>query len=104
MPLVPKADLAGRLLLPQDDEWNRDVLGDAVDPWSDAIIASIGKGKPLHEDFGLIWKGQPQGIPYHVVSAEQPRVRLNFKWPDESDAGPYPILPDVWIEGPIHLL
>jgi len=53
----PNADLGGTLLMPVDDEWNRDVSTDEVDPLSDDIIASIGADKGLHEDFGLVWKG-----------------------------------------------
>lgn len=98
-PLGPNADLGGRFLLPQDDEWNRDVSGDEVDPRSDAIIASIGADKPLHEDFGTVWKGAPGGIPYYVVKGDQPRVPVTFRYADESDPGPYPIPPEVWIEG-----
>lgn len=75
LPTGPNADLGGRLLLPAGDEWNRDVSKDPVDPLSDALIASIGADKPLHEDFGLVWKGAPGGIPYHVVSGDQPRGR-----------------------------
>ncbi len=97
--LGSNADLGGRLLLPAEDEWNRDVSGDAVDPRSDAIIASIGADKPLHEDFGIVWKGAPGGIPYYVVKGDQPRVPVSFHYADESDPGPYPIPPDAWIEG-----
>lgn len=95
----PNVDLGGRLLLPVDDEWNRDVSKDPVDPRSEAIIASIGADKPLHEDFGLIWKGAPGGIPYHVVSGDQAKVPVQFRYADESDPGPYPIPPDAPIEG-----
>jgi hypothetical protein len=99
LPLGPNADLRGRLLLPPDDEWNRDVSRDAVDPLSDAIIALIGPSKPLHEDFGLIWQGAPAGIPYVVVGKDQPRVPVAFEYADESDPGPYPVPPDAPIEG-----
>ncbi len=95
----PNADLGGALLLPANDEWNRDVSKDKVDPLSDAIIASIGLEKPLHEDFGLVWKGAPGGIPYYVVSGDQPKVPITFDYADESDPGPYPIPADAWIEG-----
>ena len=96
----PNADLGGVRLLPADDEWNRDVSKDAVDPLSDAIIASIGRDKGLHEDFGLVWKGQPGGIPYYVVGRDQPGVPIRFlEGREESDPGPYPIPPDVMIEG-----
>lgn len=96
----PNADLGGALLMPAGDEWNRDVSKDEVDPLSDVIIASIGMEKGLHEDFGLVWQGQPGGIPYSVVSGDQPKVTVSFnEGKDESDPGPYPIPPDAWIEG-----
>ena len=60
----PNADLGGALLMPLNDEWNRDVSKDPVDPLSDAIIASIGADKGLHEDFGVVWNGAPGGIPF----------------------------------------
>ncbi|MBV6499615.1 MAG: hypothetical protein CJBNEKGG_02077 [Prosthecobacter sp.] len=95
----PNADLGGIPLMPPDDEWNRDVSKDEVDPLSDAIIASIGADKPLHEDFGLVWKGAPGGIPYQVVGKDQPRVPITFEYADESDPGPYPIPPEAPVEG-----
>lgn len=95
----PHADLGGVLLMPADDEWNRDVSRDQVDPLSDAIIASIGADKGLHEDFGVVWQGQPGGIPYCVVGGDQPKVPVTFDSADESDPGPYPIPPDAPIEG-----
>ena len=96
----PNADLSGALLMPTNDEWNRDVSKDEVDPLSDAIIASIGAETGLHEDFGIVWKGQPGGIPYYVVSGDQPKVPILFnEGKDESDPGPYPTPPDAWIEG-----
>ncbi len=98
----PNADLGGVLLLPPDDEWNRDVSKVPVDPLSDAIIASFGAETGLHEDFGIVWKGAPGGIPYHVVSGDQPKVPVTFAYADESDPGPYPIPPDAWIEGGPH--
>jgi hypothetical protein len=93
------ADLGGRLLLPAGDAWNRDISADEVDPASDAILQSIGLDKPLHEDFGLIWKGQPAGIPYCAVDGDQPRVPVTFEYADESDPGPYPVPPDAPVEG-----
>ncbi len=98
----PNADLGGRLLLPPADEWNRDISREPVDPRSAAIIAGIGADKPLHEDFGIVWKGVPGGIPYHVVGGDQPRVPVTFRYADESDPGPYPIPPDAPIEGGAH--
>jgi hypothetical protein len=88
------ASLNGQRMFPQDNPWNRDISGDAVDPNSARIVASIGPDKPLHPDFGTQY-----GIPYVVVSARQPKVDVQFMYKDESDPGPYPIPPDAPIEG-----
>ena len=95
----PNADLHGRLLLPGESLWNRDVSKDPVDPNSDALIASMGAKKKLHADFGTVYDGAPMGIPYVVVGGDQERVPVRFGYKDESDAGPYPIPPDAPIEG-----
>src|SRR5205807_3416757 len=70
-----------------------------VDPNSAALIASIGLNTGLHPDFGTVWDGAPNGIPYVVVSGGQPMVPVTFDYADESDPGPYPIPPDAPIEG-----
>jgi hypothetical protein len=57
-------------------------------------------GKNLHPDFGTVWEGAPRGIPYVVVSGDQPRVPIRFvRDGDESDPGPYPVPPDAPVEG-----
>jgi hypothetical protein len=91
--------LEGRRLFPSDNPWNRQISSEPADPNSDALIASIGVNKPLHPDFGTVWNGAPSGIPYVVVSGDQPRVPVEFRYPDESDPGPYPVPPDAPIEG-----
>src|SRR5690606_12423792 len=60
----------------------------------------IGPDSPVHPDFGAgLWEGAPIGIPYAVVGAGQPLVDVSFRWPDESDPGPYPVPPDAPVEG-----
>lgn len=86
-------------LLPADNPWNLDVSGLPVDPNSADYIARIGASGSLHPDFGTVWNGAPNGIPYVVVSAAQPKVPVSFYYADESDPGPYPIPPDAPIEG-----
>lgn len=86
-------------LMPPDSPWNQDISREPVDPNSDAIIASIGKGRSLHPDFGTTSNGVPWGIPYAVVPGTQPKVPVAFDYKDESDPGPYPIPPDALIEG-----
>jgi hypothetical protein len=91
--------LKGKRLFPADNPWNKDISGEPVDPNSDKLIASIGKDKPLHPDFGTVYQGAPSGIPYVVVSGDQPKVAVEFAYPDESDPGPYPVPPNPPIEG-----
>jgi hypothetical protein len=97
--LGPNASLGGRRLLPDDNPWNQDISAEPVDPNSAALIASIGLDKPLHPDFGTVYAGAPNGIPYVVVPGTQPKVAVKFRYIDESDPGPYPIPPDAPIEG-----
>lgn len=98
--LGPGASLGGRRPFPDDNPWNQDISAAPVDPASDVLIASIGLERGLHPDFGTVWDGAPNGIPYVVVAADQPQVPISsFEYADESDPGPYPIPPDAPIEG-----
>jgi len=93
------ATLNGVRLFPDDNPWNQDISQEPVDPNSDKLIASMGRDKPLHPDFGTTYRGEPNGIPYVVVGGNQPKVPIQFAYADESDPGPYPIPPDAPIEG-----
>jgi hypothetical protein len=63
------------------------------------LIASIGLTTGLHPDFGTVWNGAPNGIPYDVVASSQAKVPVSFQYASESDPGPYPVPPDAPIEG-----
>jgi hypothetical protein len=94
------ASLGGRRLFPPDNPWNQDISQEPVDPSSGVLIASIGLDKSLHPDFGTIYRGEPLGYPYVVVSGDQPKVPVRFvESADESDPGPYPIPLDAPVEG-----
>ena len=94
------ASLKGKRPFPADNAWNEDISNSPVDPNSDSIIAGIGNNTNLHPDFGTVWNGAPNGIPYVVVSGTQPLVPTIFDWyEDESDPGPYPVPPNAPIEG-----
>jgi hypothetical protein len=94
------ASLNGKRLFPADNAWNRDVSDEPVDPNSANLIASIGLGTTHHPDFGTVWNGAPNGIPYVVVSGSQGRVPITFTaYGDESDPGPYPVPADAPVEG-----
>src|SRR5262249_11291648 len=97
--LGPGASLGGKRLFQDDNPWNQDISKEPVDPNSDKIIASIGINKPLHPDFGTVYQGAPNGVPYVVVDGKQPKVPVNIRYADESDPGPFPIPPNAPIEG-----
>ena len=99
-PTFPESpSLGGKRLFPDDNPWNQDISREPVDPNSDNLIATIGKDRPLHPDFGTVYKGAPSGIPYVVVDGKQQKVPVHFEYRDESDPGPYPIPADAPIEG-----
>ncbi len=92
--------IAGCPLQPADNIWNVPVDALPVDTNSDAYVNTIGRASHVHADFGSgTWEGFPIGIPYTTVPGTQPKFTVDFWWPAESDAGPYPIPPNVPIEG-----
>lgn len=94
------ASLHGKRLFPANNAWNQDISRAPVDPNSATFINSIGANVGLHPDFGTVYAGAPNGIPYVVVAGTQPRVPINFTaYGDQSDPGPYPVPPDAPIEG-----
>lgn len=71
-----------------------------VDPNSANLIASIGLNTGLHPDFGTVFNGAPNGIPYVVVSGTQSPAPINYTaFGNQSDPGPYPVPPNAPIEG-----
>lgn len=98
--LGPGASLHGRRPFPLDNPWNQDISNSPVDPNSANLIASIGVDAVLHPDFGTVWNGAPNGIPYIVVTGTQPQVPVSFRsYGGESDPGPYPVPRNAPVEG-----
>ena len=94
------ASLHGKRLFPADNPWNQDISTMPVDPNSANLIGSIGANTGLHPDFGTLYNGAPNGIPYIVVSGTQLRVPISWTaYGDESDPGPYPVPANAPIEG-----
>jgi hypothetical protein len=89
----------GRQFFPADNAWNADISAMPVDSNSATLIAGCGAGSPLHPDFGTVYDGAPNGIPYVIVHGTQPAVPVSFGYASESDPGPYPIPPYAPIEG-----
>jgi hypothetical protein len=87
-------------MMPHNSFWHANVRGLPVLANSDELVASVGVGSPVHPDFGSgLWEGGPIGIPFTVVAGSQPRVPISFYYASQSDPGPYPIPPNVPIEG-----
>lgn len=94
------ASLHGKQLFPSDNAWNEDVSNAEVDPNSANLIAGMGLNVGLHPDFGTVWNGAPNGIPYIVVAGNQTPVPINFTaFGSQSDPGPYPVPANAPIEG-----
>ena len=116
-PAQLEGSLVGRQVFPVDNWWNIDVSRAPIDPGSGAFVSFIsGRSasnptavRRLHPDFGP----PPYGIPYVVVSGDQPLVPVTFvDYGDESDAGApgrpsgYPVPPEAatqpdYIEGDV---
>lgn len=92
-------DLGGRTFFPADNPWRADISSTPLDPNSTNLINSCGPSAGLHPDFGTVYAGAPNGIPYVVVHGNQPRVPVSFTYADESDPGPYPLPTYAPIEG-----
>ncbi len=92
-------NLQGRRPFPNTNPWNTDISTAPVDPNSAALIASCGAGRQLHPDFGTVYRGAPNGIPFIVVHASQPKVPVTFRYAGESDKGPYPLPSNTPIQG-----
>jgi hypothetical protein len=95
----PLPGAPGCEVFPPNNPWNQRVDRLPVAPNSTRLIASIGLGDPVHPDFGTVYDGAPNGIPFTVVSNQTRRVPVQFQYADESDRGPYPIPPNAPIEG-----
>jgi hypothetical protein len=95
----PLPSAPGCEIFPPDNPWNQRVDRLPVANSSSRLIAGIGRFSPVHPDFGTVYAGAPNGIPFVAVSSRTRRVPVRFQYADESDRGPYPIPPSAPIEG-----
>ncbi len=96
-PTLPGAP--GCPMFPPDNAFNQRVDRLPVAAGSARYIARIGLGDPVHPDFGTVYDGAPNGIPYAIVSNTTKRVPVTFQYASESDGHNYPLPPNVPIEG-----
>lgn len=82
--------VGGCAVFPADNPWNRSIASLTVHRDSESWLASTDAGSAtLHPDFG---SDPTIGIPYIVVPAGQPGVKVRFdEAAAESDGGRYPI-------------
>lgn len=83
--------LAALEVFPPDNAWNLPVDQWPVAPDSAAMVAAIGRDKPLryNPDMGFV-----------MVPPNQPKVPVKLTaYADESDPGPYPVTDNAVIEG-----
>lgn len=95
---VINGPLNGRVPFPATNAWNTNIASAPVDQNSATLIASCGV-RNLHPDFGTVWSGAPNGIPYVLVGSGQKKVPVSFEYASESDPGPYPVPKNAPIEG-----
>jgi len=103
IPSTPGGDspaVANCPMFPANNIWNARVDALPTHPMSEAWVDSLGRGESFHMDFGSgTWDGGPIGIPFNVLSGSSvTKYTPDFYYPDESDAGPYPIPDDPLLE------
>ena len=83
-------------VFPSDNAWHLNVsnlpVGSKDRRWKRTSHAGTTF---LHPDFGP----PSYGIPFNVVGASHPKVRIDFRYASESDPGPYPFGAGTAIEG-----
>lgn len=85
---TPQTNASESGIFPPDSYWNTRIDSAAVDPNSDAYIASMGANGSLVAS----WDESGNGLPYVEVAPDQQKVPVSFwGFPNESDQGPYPI-------------
>ena len=71
---------AGLAVFPPDNIWNTPVDTAPLHPrsaeWMDTINGH--SQHPVHPDFGYMYRGHINGIPYNVVGAATPKVKVVF--------------------------
>jgi hypothetical protein len=96
--------VGGCQVFPAASPWNRDVRGDAIDPYSAVYIAASLGGHRVHLDLGA--RERFYGLPWTLVPAtlSTSTARITYgtdgaDYSDESDPGPMPIPLGAPIEG-----
>jgi len=65
-------------IFPADNPWNQDISSLPVHPNSNNYMQSIGIAGRAHADFGTVYNGAPNGIPYIEVDQSTPLREVAF--------------------------
>lgn len=87
--------MGGCTAFPANNVWNARIDKLPVDSRSGSYVGTIGASNPLHPDYGTAY-----GLKINYVNGSQAKVPVSFVYAGESDRGPYPIPPNVAIQGP----
>ncbi|MGE4096126.1 MAG: hypothetical protein AB7G75_35430 [Candidatus Binatia bacterium] len=100
LPHLSRAQTLDCPIFPADNIWNTRVDTLPTHPSSSTYINTIGPTAGLHADFGTVWNGAPNGIPFTIVPSTQPLVPIIYTaYGNESDPGPFPLPTTAAIEG-----
>jgi hypothetical protein len=93
--------IAGCPVFPANNPWNEPVAGLPVANHSAQMVANIGLNASVMPDFGSpVYKGEvPIGDPVTIVANRTRWVHVRFRWPSQSNRGPYPLPRRVSIQG-----
>jgi hypothetical protein len=86
-------------VFPSSSIWNTPIDRLSVSANSSNYVNAVGFGSPLHPDFGTVFDGAPNGIPFITVSGTQTKYSAMFTYSSESDPGPYAVPLTAPIEG-----
>jgi hypothetical protein len=91
--IVTEANIANCPMFPANNYWNMPIDSLPIHPQSEAWTNNIGSADNIKLDFGSgVWDGGLIGIPFNVVTGSTvQKYDGEFYYPEESDAGPYPI-------------
>lgn len=86
-------------VFPINNIWNMPVDHLPVAANSSTYVTTIGPTSHVHPDFGTVYNGAPNGIPFISVPGSQAKYPATFTYSGESDPGPYAVPLYAPIEG-----
>jgi hypothetical protein len=86
-------------VFPPNNIWNMPVDQLPVSSRSATYVNTIGQNRTVHPDFGTVYNGAPNGIPFVTVPGTETKYPASFTYSDESDPGPYAVPLNAPIEG-----